>query len=218
MKGVTMKIIAINGSPRKQWNTATLLNKALEGAASVGAETEMVHLYDLDFKGCNSCFACRLKGGKSYGRCAQRDEITPVLDRIEEADALVLGSPIYLATITGEMKSFFERATYPYLVYDANRSSLFPKKLATGFIYTLGADESRMKDMYIDKHIQVNEMIMGRIFGQAESLIVTDTYQFDDYAKYVTSHNEEAKALRRKEVFPLDCQKAFDMGVRLVKK
>ena len=52
-----MKAIAINGSPRKDWNTATLLKKSLEGAASVGAETKLIHLYDLSFKGCYSCFA-----------------------------------------------------------------------------------------------------------------------------------------------------------------
>jgi multimeric flavodoxin WrbA len=87
-----MKVIAINGSPRKGWNTATLLNRALEGAASEGAETELIHLYDLDFKGCISCFACKLKGGKSYGQCAVKDELTPLLKQIEEeADALVIG-------------------------------------------------------------------------------------------------------------------------------
>jgi multimeric flavodoxin WrbA len=213
-----MKVMAINGSPRKQWNTATLLNKALEGAASQGAETEMIHLYDFDFKGCKSCFACRLKEGKSYGRCAQRDEITPVLERVEKADALILGSPIYLGTITGEMKTFFERVTFPYLSYDYSKPSLFPGKLRTGFIYTLGANEDRMKELQVDKHIAVNQMIMGRIFGAAESLVVTDTYQFDDYSKYVHTHDAAGKAKRRKEIFPLDCQKAFEMGARFAKK
>jgi len=46
-----MKVIAINGSLRKKWNTATMLERALEGAASGGAETELIHLYDLNFKG-----------------------------------------------------------------------------------------------------------------------------------------------------------------------
>ena len=53
-----MKVIGINGSPRKKWNTAMLLAKALEGAASQGAETDSFHLYDLNYKGCVSCFAC----------------------------------------------------------------------------------------------------------------------------------------------------------------
>jgi multimeric flavodoxin WrbA len=47
-----MKVLAFNGSPRRKWNTATLLNHALEGAASKGAETELIHLYDLRYKGC----------------------------------------------------------------------------------------------------------------------------------------------------------------------
>ncbi len=77
-----MKVVAFNGSPRKSWNTATLLNQALEGAASQGAETELIHLYDYSYKGCISCFACKLIGGKSYGRCAVDDELKPILRRI----------------------------------------------------------------------------------------------------------------------------------------
>ena len=95
-----MKCLAINGSPRKKWNTATLLQKALDGAASVGAETELVHLYDLDYKGCTSCFACKLKGGKSYGKCAMNDVLTPILDKIADVDTLILGSPFYFGTVT----------------------------------------------------------------------------------------------------------------------
>jgi multimeric flavodoxin WrbA len=79
-----MKLLAINGSPRKKWNTAMLLENALEGAASKGAETELVHLYDLTYTGCTSCFACKLKGGKSYGKCAVNDGLTPVLEKIPE--------------------------------------------------------------------------------------------------------------------------------------
>jgi multimeric flavodoxin WrbA len=54
-----LKVIAFNGSPRKEWNTSTLLKQALEGAESEGAETELIHLYDLNFKGCESCFSCK---------------------------------------------------------------------------------------------------------------------------------------------------------------
>lgn len=211
-----MKVLAINGSPRKEWNTALLLNKALEGAASREAETELVHLYDLDYKGCTSCFACKLKNGKSYGNCAYRDDLTPVLKKAAEADALVLGSPIYLGAVTGEMKSFLERLIFPYLVYDAEHSSLFKKKVKTGFIYTLGAPESRMKEMGYDRLFELTEMMLARTFGSSESLVVNDTLQFDDYSKYVSSSfDPEAKAKRRREVFPLECEKAFEMGVRL---
>ena len=109
-----MKVIAINGSPRKNWNTATLLQKALDGAASQGAETEIVHLYELNYKGCVSCFACKTKNGRSYGRCAVKDDLTPVLKKVEIVDAIIFGSPIYYGSVTGEMKSFMERLLFPY--------------------------------------------------------------------------------------------------------
>ena len=89
-----MKVIGINGSPRKKWNTATLVQDALDGAAEAGAETELFNLYDLDFRGCTSCFACKRIGLEEHG-CAMRDGLTPVLDAIDGANALVVGSPIY---------------------------------------------------------------------------------------------------------------------------
>ena len=210
-----VKVLAINGSPRTKCNSATLLNNALEGAASQGAETELVHLYKLNFKGCISCFACKLKNGESYGRCAVNDDLTPVLKKAEEAHAIILGSPIYLGTATGEMRSFMERLIFPYLVYDANYSTLFKRRIKTGLIYTMGAQEDRMKLMGYDRALNIVEMLMKRIFGEAESLFVTDTYQFDDYSKYESSlFNVDEKAKRRKEEFPKDCKRAFDMGVR----
>jgi len=211
-------VIAINGSPRKTWNTAMLLEHAIKGAESAGAKTEIVHLYDLDYKGCTSCFACKLKGGKSYGRCAMNDGLTPVLERIRNADTLILGSPVYLGTATGEMRSFLERLVFPYLVYDREHSSIFPKKIPTAFIYTLGADEGRAKEMGFDVPIRLTEMLLGRMFGNSETLQVADTLQFDDYSKYVSSaFDPAAKAQRRREVFPQDCQRAFELGVRLAK-
>jgi multimeric flavodoxin WrbA len=211
-----MKILAINGSPRKSWNTATLLKKALEGAAAEGAETELVHLYDLDFKGCISCFACKLKGGKSYGKCAVRDELTPILEEIPKLDGIILGSPNFLGDVTGEMRSFMERMTYPYIVYDKNRSILFPKKLKNAWIFTMNIPETRLKESGYEHAIRSNEMLMARVFGSSESLIVTDTYQFDDYSKYISSMNDpELKAKRRLEVFPIDCRRAFELGSRM---
>ena len=74
-----MNIYAINASPRKKGNTATVLQHALDGAREAGGDsvhTEMLHLYTYKYTGCKSCFACKLKGGKSYGVCALRDDIT----------------------------------------------------------------------------------------------------------------------------------------------
>jgi multimeric flavodoxin WrbA len=214
------RVIAFNGSPRHDWNTATLLEKALEGACSEGANTDLVHLYDINFKGCTSCFSCKVRGGKSYGHCAMKDELTPILKRIEEeADAIILGSPIYFGTITGEMKSFMERLMFPYLTYTNPPGSLFPRKIKAGFIYTMNITEQQMKDFGYGWHMGNNERVLSMLFGIAESLFSCDTYQFDDYSKVVADRfDPQQKARRRKEVFPLDCEKAFEMGIGLAKK
>jgi len=212
-----MNVLAFNGSPRKEWNTATLLTKALEGAASKGAETELIHLYDLDFKGCRSCFSCKTKGGKSYGRCAAKDDLTPILRKVEEADAIILGSPIYYGTVSGVMRSFMERLLFPFMTYTDPPETLFPKRINTGFIYTMNATEEMMKGLGWDKHLGFNKMILQMTFGASESLFSFDTYQFKDYSKVVADRfNPEEKAKRRQEVFPIDCEKAFEMGARFV--
>ncbi|WP_234117392.1 flavodoxin family protein [Clostridium hydrogenum] len=213
-----MKVIAINGSPRKNKNTATLLNNVLEGAASHGAETELIHLYDLNYKGCISCFACKLKNGKSYGKCALKDDLAPILEKISTADAIILGSPIYLHSITGAMKSFLERLVFQYLVYDHDHSSLFQRKIPVGFIYTMNVTSDQFKAGY-EAELKSIETYIKKTFGSFEALIANDTYQFDDYSKYVAPLFDEKKKRKvKKEQFPKDCQNAFDMGIRLVEQ
>lgn len=214
-----MKVIAFNGSPRKSWNTATLLKHALEGAASRGAETELVHLYDFSYQGCISCFACKLREGKSFGRCAVNDDLTPILDKAHEAGALILGSPIYFGMPTGVIRSFIERLLFQYHTYDAAYSSKFNRKIPIGLIYAMNVDRERMAAIGYDRTLLVTEMAFKRCFGAAETLLATDTYQFDDYSRYETSGlDEKSKARRRAEVFPEDCRKAFEMGVRFAEQ
>ena len=88
-----MKICAINGSPRKRGNTARLLSWALDGVknAREDAETELINLYDLSFTGCRSCFSCKRVNGPSYGRCAVKDDLAPVLGKLADADGVILG-------------------------------------------------------------------------------------------------------------------------------
>lgn len=214
-----MKVIAFNGSPRKNWNTAMLLEKAIEGAKSQGAETELIHLYDLNYKGCISCFACKIKDGKSYGKCAVKDDLAQLFKKIEEADAVVFGSPIYLGNATGEMRSFLERLVFQYLTYTDPPGSLFPKQIKTGFIYTMGAPEEIMNQWGYNHCMNLISTFLTRIFGHSETLCSFDTMQFKDYSRYVAPRFDPLKkAKRRNEVFPLDCQKAFEMGIRLTGK
>ncbi|WP_094604189.1 hypothetical protein SPSIL_036250 [Sporomusa silvacetica DSM 10669] len=213
-------VIAVNGSPRKNWNTATLLGKALEGAAAQGAATELVHLYDLNYKGCISCFSCKRRGGPSYGKCALQDDLTLVLAKIATADALILGSPLYYQTVSGEMKSFLERLMFPYSVYGHPEPyTLFPRKIQIGFIYTMNATDEQIKNVGGQERVASHEMILEMIFGNWETLFSTDTYQFEDYSQFVSDYfNPEAKAKQRAEVFPRDCEKAYEMGARFAEK
>ena len=63
---------------KKNWNTHKLLLEAERGAEEMGAETEIIHLYDLNYTDCKSCFACKLRGNKTNGVCAVRDDLRPV--------------------------------------------------------------------------------------------------------------------------------------------
>lgn len=213
-----MLVMAFNGSPRKKWNTATMLEHALAGAASRGAETELVHLADLTFSGCTSCFACKRIGGKSYGTCSVEDDLTPVLERMEEsADAVILGTPIYFMAETGMMRNLMERLLFPYLTY-SNGPNLFPREMPVGLIYTMNMQEEQAGDTFFDARLALNEEIFHSVFGRTESVMSFDTLQFDDYAKYETDiFDAEEKARRRREIFPADCERAYALGERLVR-
>lgn len=213
-----MKVIAINGSPRKKWNTATLLEHALKGAKSAGAETKLVHLYDLNYKGCISCFKCKEKGGESFGQCAVKDDLAPIYEEIRGTTGLVLGSPIYFRDVSGEMRSFLERLFFPLLVYEPISLTFFLKKIHSAWVYTMNVTrEVAIKKGY-DRLFKNNEILLERFLGPCESLMSYNTLQFDDYLKYaVSGFDPTTKKKHHDEIFPMDCKRAFELGVRLVK-
>lgn len=208
-----MKVIAVNGSPRKGWNTHKLLESALEGAAAQGAETEMVHLYDLDYKGCRGCLGCKKKGGE-VGRCIINDALKPLLDRISECDALIFGSPIYVGEVTGEMRSFIERLTFQHISYDQMAGTVQKKPIKTGFIFTTNCPEAHYDMVGYTRLFDDYKTFMNRIFkDECRTLAVSETWQVDEYDKYhMAMFDVPEKRRRREEIFPQDCKKAFDIG------
>jgi hypothetical protein len=90
-----------------------------------------------------------------------------------------------------------------------------PKPIRTGLIYTMGVPEEMAPQMGYDKYFSQNEWIVTRVLGPVETLCCYDTLQFDDYSKYeATRWDPEQKKARHRDVFPVDCQKAFEMGGR----
>jgi multimeric flavodoxin WrbA len=212
-----MNVMAFNGSPRKKnWNTVTLLNNALEGAASAGAETELIQLYDLNFSGCISCFSCKKISREKDGVCAVQDDLTSVLDRVRNTDALIIGTPVYYGAESASTRALLERLCFPYNKYSKDRKSLFPRHISTALIYTMNVGQELLGTLGYDRHFSITKTALERHFGTCELLLCTDTLQFDDYSRYESEmFDREAKIKRHAEVFPEDCRRAFDLGVRV---
>ena len=208
-----MKTIILNGSPRKNGNTALMLQEAKKGAESVGAETEYINLYDLSYTGCRSCLACKRKDAERC-KCFWKDDLSPLIDRIFAADALIIGSPIYLGDITSQVHALIERLHFCALSYD-DYSNYFTGKVDVGIILTMNAPKSFYNLSYRKKAKEV-EQIFQSLNGSVEVYACCDTLQVKDYSRYsMAGFNEAHKKEMREKQFPQDLEKAFEMGAKL---
>ena len=215
-----MKAIVIDAGPRRNWNTAQMVEKAAEGAKSAGAEVEVIRLYDYNYKGCQSCFACKLKTKEQKGLCAIQDELKPVLEKVLDADVLIMGSPIYYGNVTGELFSFLERIFFPAMLYERHEDNtpvlVTEKQKKCGLILTMNVAESMLDMVGYRSHFALLNDTISRMVGPCETLYSCDTLQFTDYSKYYAGmFNEEAKRAHHEKQFPVDLQNAFDLGKKL---
>jgi multimeric flavodoxin WrbA len=103
-----MKVIAINGSPKPKGNTYLSLKTVCDELEKQNIETEIIHIGNMELKGCISCGRCK------DGHCHFSDaKFREIADKIHAADGLLLGSPVYYAGIAGTMKSFLDRLFFP---------------------------------------------------------------------------------------------------------
>ena len=210
-----MKVIGINGSPRKKWNTATLVQDALDGAAEAGAEAELYNLYDLDFRGCTSCFGCKRIGIEDH-RCFMKDGLTPVLEAVMEADAVIVGSPIYFMGMTAETEAFMERLLFPNTTY-GNGPTFCRKPVRIAYIYTMNITEQQRASMGVDLN-RFRDFSGMLLRCQPEELFCYNTWHYSDYARYEHSgFDMEQKRVQREVQFPLDRQAARELGARMAK-
>ena len=189
-----MKTVVVNASPRKDWNTAEILQSAQKGAESVGAETEYFNLYDLIYTGCRSCLVCKLK----------------------DKDCLLIGSPIYFGHPTSEFMALVERLIFCIMSYD-DGSSYYAGKVNVGIFYTMNAPldfyEKSMKDS-----LSTTEYLFSFLNGEIVTYPVCDTMQVSDYSKYnMNGFSQEAKERQWIMQFPNDLEKAFEIGAELSK-
>jgi multimeric flavodoxin WrbA len=206
------KVMIIDGGPRRNMNTAQMLQKVAEGISSIGKDIEVktVRLYDLGYKGCMSCMACKVKG-RASNICRFKDALTPILEETALADALVLGSPIYFGDVTGLMRSFLERLCFPWLSYN-DYSLTAPRRMPVVLVETMnGRPERNNSNGYGSM-----EHCISAALGQPDRLVAYNTYQVRDYGRYeLASFSEEAKRQWRDEHWEADLQRAFETGARI---
>ena len=98
------KVVAFIGSPRRNSNTATLVNEVIRGAQAAGAETTIFNLYDMNIKPCQGCLVCR-----KTGHCILQDDFQNLFNQIVDADVVIFGSPVYIGQVTAQMKLLWDR-------------------------------------------------------------------------------------------------------------
>lgn len=107
-----MQVLALNATGRAQGTTSALTLAALEGAASLGAKTEMVLLKDHDIHFCTNCLSCYQDLESTIAPCSIQDGVTPILEKIRAADGVIFASPVHSGFVTGLMVTFLERAAF----------------------------------------------------------------------------------------------------------
>lgn len=119
-----MKVLSVNGSPRKGGNTASMLDRVCKPLADAGAEIDEVFLHELDFGPCIACNVCmKMKDNHCHGY--KDDDCNDVIDRVIASDMILLGSPVYFGSVTGQMKAFMDRVGFVNRVND----QFLPRKI-----------------------------------------------------------------------------------------
>ena len=209
-------VVAINASPRTSWNTSTLVRAAAQGAASEGAEITMFDLYTLPkYSGCISCFGC--KTDKHKGVCVCQDGLTPLLQAIQKADGLILGTPNYLGDATAAFRALYERLIFPCITYKKEIMSYSKHRIPVRLIMTSNADEAYYHQMGYDAMLERYQSNLTMFIGPTKVMVCGNTLQVRDYEPYAwTMFDAQMKQAHHDEVFPKEKQKAFAFGAEMV--
>lgn len=208
-----MKIVAVNGGPRKGKNTDQMLEAFIEGVKQVEpeAEIQVIRLYDYVFTGCRSCFACQLKKNRDDLQCFLRDDMTQLLKDTYHTDGIVFASPIYYCNVTAQLRAFWERLMYP------GPSS---RTVPTALIYTGNANEEQF-EKFMGPALKINAMYLNGCFHAEPQVIITgNTFQYNDSEIYNDAFRASARVKRenREAHFGVDLQKARDAGARMAEQ
>jgi multimeric flavodoxin WrbA len=153
MHGTRTKVVAFNGSARKGGNTAILLGYVLKELEKEGIETELIELSGVTIHGCLACRKCSTKKDR---RCSQTGDMgNAYIEKMEQADGILLGSPTYVTDVSPEIKALIDRAS---LVSKAN-GSIFRRKVGAAVVAVRRAGAIHAFDT-LNHFFLINEMIV----------------------------------------------------------
>jgi len=167
-----MKVIGILGSARDGGNTDLLMTEIMNESAAIGAETKTYNLAKMNIGSCFGCESCRKTGG-----CVRKDDMHILYDELKNADAFVIGTPIYMGEMTGQLKTFIDRC---YALKDADRNSLIPAGRKIAVAITQGAP---MPEHYSKTPERIEYIFQGLGCASAGSVTAVGTHEKDDVLK-----------------------------------
>lgn len=216
MENKLKRVVAVNASPRLNWNTDTLVQEAAKGAEEAGAAVEKFNLYRLEkFTGCISCFGCKMP--KNEGKCICKDGLAPVLDAIRQADALIIGTPNYLGDISAACRALYERLVFQAITYRKNDMFYPGRKIPVLFIMTSNLPQEEYAKYGYAPTLVHYKATLDSVIGPTELYICGDTLQVKDYGKFNWDlFDPKAKQARRETQFPADKEKVFQLGKQLI--
>ncbi len=172
-----MKVVGFVGSPRKKGNTTTIVNEVLRGAGEAGAETKIFDLNALSIRGCQACYHCQ----KPDGKCIQKDDMTQLYDEVFTADAVVMGTPVFMLQVTGQTKIFIDRLFALLYLKDGQpgnfRNKIKAKKTVT--VYSQGQPDAGAFASSFDLH----EGVLAFLGFKVQERIVAGGMRAEDAAR-----------------------------------
>ncbi len=213
-----MKILALNATYRKKGATTSLVNEALKGAATVGAETEHLLLKDFDIRYCTNCLKCYGDLESEIAPCTHDDDMTLILEKIKAADGVLLGSPVHMGFMTGLMYVFMERAVFrlarptgeAFGIKGCPEPRLTDKPRASASIVTAGWTPEEMRQ-YCDEGTKWFKENVPMLFNGE---FVIDQYAAAYFPKELTD-DEWQRAFFLRKLTEKQHQEALELGKAL---
>ena len=174
-----MKVLAFNGSPRKNGNTATLLEKVLSPLIEAGWETEIVQIGGQKIQGCRGCLKCAEKKNR---RCVfDNDILNGVLEKMLAADAMILGTPCYFTDMSAEMKALVDRAGFVAFV----NGGLFQGKIGAAVVAVGRGGATHAFDSINHMFLMSRMIVPGSTYwnmgyGSNEKDVLNDSYGMEN--------------------------------------